>query len=608
MFRLNIFKMEVIMKRCEVNKELTWDLTHIYENDEKFQDALSELSNKCDEIYNKFSGKLKSANSINECLDLVKEANILADLTGSYAYLHYETDLGNSENLERLVKYENVAVPALSKLSFVDTEILENSKEVIEEAMENCENKRALSILLEKKDHTLSKDVETVISELSPILSACYRTYNQSKIQDLSFDEFNTGGKKYSMSYNEFESSFESDADTEVRRNAFKEFYKNLQKYENTFASTYFTNVQHDKIVSKLRNYDNVFEYLLSEQEVSMDLYNRQCDVIMEKLAPHIRRYAKLLKRVNNLDKMTFMDMKMPLDSEFSKEFSIEECKNMVIDGLSVLGEDYSKILKDAFDNRYIDYVDNEGKSSGAFCATPYRVHPYILLTWKGNMSDILTVAHELGHGGHFTLAGENQNPLNVNCSTYFVEAPSTTNELIMAHYLLNNAKSDREKRWIISQIISGTYYHNFVTHFIEAYYQREVYRIIEKGGAIDATTLNRIFRETMEKFYGEDIEIPEGMERTWMRQPHYYMGLYSYTYSAGLTIGTQMCLNILKDKEKAKDWIEVLKAGGSKKPIELAKMAGVDITTDEPLLNTIEYIGKLIEEMEKLTDKIDGK
>lgn len=596
------------MKRCEVNKELTWDLTHIYENDEKFQDALSELSNKCDEIYNKFSGKLKSANSINECLDLVKEANILADLTGSYAYLHYETDLGNSENLERLVKYENVAVPALSKLSFVDTEILENSKEVIEEAMENCENKRALSILLEKKDHTLSKDVETVISELSPILSACYRTYNQSKIQDLSFDEFNTGGKKYSMSYNEFESSFESDADTEVRRNAFKEFYKNLQKYENTFASTYFTNVQHDKIVSKLRNYDNVFEYLLSEQEVSMDLYNRQCDVIMEKLAPHIRRYAKLLKRVNNLDKMTFMDMKMPLDSEFSKEFSIEECKNMVIDGLSVLGEDYSKILKDAFDNRYIDYVDNEGKSSGAFCATPYRVHPYILLTWKGNMSDILTVAHELGHGGHFTLAGENQNPLNVNCSTYFVEAPSTTNELIMAHYLLNNAKSDREKRWIISQIISGTYYHNFVTHFIEAYYQREVYRIIEKGGAIDATTLNRIFRETMEKFYGEDIEIPEGMERTWMRQPHYYMGLYSYTYSAGLTIGTQMCLNILKDKEKAKDWIEVLKAGGSKKPIELAKMAGVDITTDEPLLNTIEYIGKLIEEMEKLTDKIDGK
>lgn len=593
------------MKRSEVNVDLTWDLSKIYKDDSKFEEALKEMSKKADELVEKFTGKLNNPENINACLDALKEIMILNDLTGSYAYLAYETDLGSMENLERLTKYDNYAVPTMSKLSFINTEILANDKEVIKKSMESKENERYLGKLLEEKDHTLSKDVETVLSELSPSLGVPYRVYNKAKIQDISFDDIELNGKVYPMSYNVFEGSYEGDGNTEFRRMAFKEFYKQLAKYENTFASAYYSNVQNDKIMSEIRKYDNVFEYLLARQEVSMDLYNRQCDVIMEKLAPHIRRYAKLLKRVNKLDKMTFADMKMPLDGDFAKEFSIEECEKMVIDGLSVLGEDYKEFLKNAFANRCLDYVDNEGKSSGAFCASPYRVSPYILLTWTGNMSDILTVAHELGHGGHFSLAGKNQNILNVDCSTYFVEAPSTANELIMAHYLLDNAKSDREKRWIISQIISGTYYHNFVTHFIEAYYQREVYKIIDNGGAVDADTLNKIFRETMEKFYGDEIEMEEGVERTWMRQPHYYMGLYSYTYSAGLTIGTQMCLKILKDNSKAKDWVEVLKAGGSKKPVELAKMAGVDITTDEPLLNTIEYIGKLIEEMEILTDKM---
>ncbi|MDD7764561.1 MAG: oligoendopeptidase F [Peptoniphilaceae bacterium] len=595
------------MKRSEVDKSLTWDISDIFKTEDDFKKALVEVEEKSKEIEKVYKGKLNCYCTINTCLEDLNEIYVLVDLLANYASLDYEVDLGSKVALERLVAYENVVLPAYSRLSFVETEILENDTDIIEKAMEeNHKNKRFLEILLNKKAHTLSTEVESVLSSLGGTFETPYRIYAQSKMQDISFNDVKIGEKTYPMSYNVFEGSYENDGNTEFRRTAFKEFYNSLEKYENTFASAYYSHIQHDKVMSRLRKYDNVFDYLLDGQEVTLDMYNRQCDVIMEKLAPHIRRYAKLLKRVNGLDKVTFADMKMPLDAEFQKTYSVEECKNMVIDGLSVLGEDYSKYLKNTFENRCIDYVDNEGKASGAFCATPYGVHPYILLTWSGNMSDILTVAHELGHGGHFSLCNKHQSILVKDCSTYFVEAPSTTNELIMAHYLLENAKSDREKRWIISEIISKTYYHNFVTHFLEAYYQREVYKIIDNGGAIDANTLNTIFRETMEKFFGEDVEIEEGVERTWMRQPHYYMGLYSYTYSAGLTIGTQMCLNILKDNSKANDWIEVLKAGGSKNPVDLAKMAGVDVTTDIPLLNTIEYIGKLIEEMEILTDKLD--
>lgn len=595
------------MKREQVEQKLTWDLTDIFKTEELYEKALEEIKQRAAEIVKDFKGKLNCYCTINTCIEQLKPIYVLIDLTSNYASLDYDTDLTSKKAFERISNFENIISNVISSLSFVETEILENDKSIIEKAIEeDKENKRFLEKLLSKKDHTLSTEVESVISSFSSIFDAPYRIYNQAKLSDLSFDDIVIKGKKYPMNFNIFEGSYEVDSDTEFRRAAFKEFYNGLKKYENTCASTYYSHVKQDKIMADLRKYNNVFEYLLSEQEVTIDMYNRQCDVIMEKLSTHIRRYIRLLKKVNGLSKITFADLKMPLDKDFQKTYSIEECKKMVKDGLVVLGEEYQEYLENAFTKRCIDYVDNEGKSSGAFCASPYQIHPYVLLTWSGNMSDVLTIAHELGHGGHFTFCQKNQNILNTECSTYFVEAPSTTNELIMAHYMLENAKTDREKRWILSEIISKTYYHNFVTHFLESYYQREVYKIIDKGGAVDAQTLNQIFKETLEKFFATDVELEEGVERTWMRQPHYYMGLYPYTYSASLTIGTQMCLKILKDKEVAKNWIEVLKMGGSKNPIELAKAAGVDITTDKPLLDTIEYIGKLIEEMEILTEKIE--
>lgn len=597
------------MKREQVDKNLTWDLSDIFKTEQLYEKALDEIKEKTCDIVKTFKGKLNCYCTINTLLEELKDLYVLIDLTSSYSSLDYETDFSNKKAFERVSNFDTIISKIISSLSFIETEILQNDKEVIEKAIEeNPQNKRFLEKLLSKKEHTLSCEVESVLASLSTSFQAPYRIYNQTKLSDLSFDDVVVDGKTYPMNFNIFEGNYEVSPDTKLRRACFKEFYKQLKKYENTFASSYYSYVKQDKVLADLRKYKNVFEYLLSDQEVTIDMYNRQCDVIMEKLSSHIRRYIRLLKRVNGLSKMTFADLKMPLDKDFQKTYSIDDCKKMIKDGLKVLGKDYEKYLDDAFSKRCIDYVDNESKASGAFCASPYRVHPYVLLTWSGNMSDVLTVAHELGHGGHFTFCNREQSILNTDCSTYFVEAPSTTNELIMAHYMLKNAKSNREKRWIISEIVSKTYYHNFVTHFLESYYQREVYKMIDKDMAFDANTLNSIFKQTMQKFFGDDVELEDGVERTWIRQPHYYMGLYSYTYSASLTIGTQMCLNILKDKDVAKKWIEVLKLGGSKNPIELAKMAGVDVTTDKPLLDTIEYIGNLITQMEQLTDEIENE
>lgn len=595
------------MKRKDVDKSLTWNLSYIFKTEKDYENALVEIKEKTEEIVKVFKGKLNCYCTINTLIEELKPLNILIDLTSNYASLDYEVDISNENAFKRLSNLENILSFVSSSLNFIESEILKQDESVIKKAIEeNPSNKRFLEKILLKKEHKLNEEVEKTLASLSTVFDSPYRIYNQAKLNDLSFDDLIFDGKKYPMNFNIFEGSYEVDSNTDFRRCAFKEFYNGLKKYENTCASAYFSYVKQDKIISDLRNYKNVFEYLLEDQEVSFDMYNNHLDTIMEKLSPHMIRYVNLLKKVNKLSKMTFADLKMPLDKDFQKKYTIDDCKKMVKDGLSVLGDEYQKYLEDAFTKRRIDYVDNEGKASGAFCASPYRVGPYVLLTWTGNMSDVFTVAHELGHGGHFTFCNKEQNILNTECSIYFVEAPSTTNELIMAHYMLEKAKTNREKRMILSEIISKTYYHNFVTHFIEAYYQREVYKLIDKGEVFDKNTLNRIFRETLEKFFKNSIEIEDGVERTWMRQPHYYMGLYSYTYSASLTIGTEVCKNILKDKNYAKKWIEVLKMGGCKNPIELAKEANVDVTTTKPLLNAIEYIGKLITQMEELTEKIE--
>jgi len=320
-----------------------------------------------------------------------------------------------------------------------------------------------------------------------------------------------------------------------------------------------------------------------------------------------MRKYAKLLKKIHKLDEMTFADLKIAVDPEYDPNVTIEESKKYIEDALAILGDDYLEMVKKAYDDRWIDFAQNKGKSTGGFCESPYGSHSFILLSWSEKMAEVFTLAHELGHAGHFKLCNESQNIFDVNVSGYFVEAPSTINELLMANYLLKSNEDKRFRRWVLSSMIGHTYYHNFVTHLLEAAYQREVYRIIDDGGSVQASTLSKIKREVLEKFWGDDVKITDGAELTWMRQPHYYMGLYSYTYSAGLTIATEVSKRILEEGKPAiDDWRVVLTAGSTKTPVELAKMAGVDITTDKPLLDTIEYIGNIIDEIVKLTEEIE--
>lgn len=597
-----------IVLRDEVDVARTWDLSGIFADEEAAKAAEQALTEKSKRLEKVFKGTLTTPESINQCLDQYREVVELSGLISSYRFLAVSVDMTNHENQGKSVEASNLIADVQARLAFLEGEILMNDEEVLQKAKSlSSTNRHYLEELLREKPHALSIELEKALAVLSPVMNSPMSIYNKAKLQDMDFGTFDADGKTYPLSFVLFENHYDYDNNQEIRRAAFNAFSKKLKEYENTVAGVYQTQVQKEKALSKLKGFDSVIDYLLFDQQVTREMYDRQIDVIYQDLAPHMRKYAALLKRIHQLDQMTFNDLKLSVDPSFEPPITIEESQNYVMEGLKILGEDYREMIGRAFDERWIDFVQNKGKSTGAFCSSPYGRHPYILISWTQRMREVFVLAHELGHAGHFYLSQKNQNIFDARPSLYFIEAPSTMNEMIMANHLLSTSGDKRFRRWVLSSMISRTYYHNFVTHMLEAYYQREVYKIADAGGSISAKKLNELKKATLEGFWGEDVEILEGAENTWMRQQHYYKGLYPYTYSAGLTVATEVSKRILKDGAPAvEDWKEVLRAGGTKNPIELSKMAGVDITSELPLKNTIAFIGQIIDEIEELTNAME--
>ncbi len=593
--------------REEVLVRETWDLKDLFTSDQAFYQTLEQVVQMSLDFNHTYYQKLNNIETIEKALDEYERILIEIDRLYNYPELRLSVDTANEEAQKVNAKLNTTSGKLAGLLSFVDSEILELSDDKISELRSRTKYPHFIKQLQDRKPYQLSADVEKVLATLTPTLRSPFELYGTTKSLDINFESFDYEGVTYPLDYATFENEYEDHPSPEFRRKSFRAFSDALRQYQHTTAATYNMQVQQEKIEADLRGYDSVIDYLLQDQEVTKDMFDRQIDVIMSDLAPVMQKYAKIIQRVHNLDKMRFEDLKISIDPNFEPEISIKKSKKYIYGALNVLGDDYVKILESAYDYRWIDFAQNKGKDTGAYCASPYATHSYVFISWTGKMAETFVLAHELGHAGHFTLAQKHQNLLESEASMYFVEAPSTMNEMLMANYLFNSSNDPRFKRWVIGSILSRTYYHNMVTHLLEAAYQREVYRRVDNGESLTAPLLNEIMSNTYKAFFGDTVEMTDGVELTWMRQPHYYMGLYSYTYSAGLTIGTVVSQCIKNEGQPAVDrWLKTLQAGGSQSPIELAQIAGVDITTDAPLKETINYISNLVDELEVLTYQIE--
>ncbi|PTH02949.1 oligoendopeptidase F [Staphylococcus capitis] len=595
--------------RKDVPKQETWDLKDLFINDEAFYETLNQVFKSSKEFNSKYKNQLTNIENVELALKDYEDILVQLDRLYNYPELRVSVDTSNEEAQKVNAKLNTMSGKIAGLLSFVDSEILALSEETLNELQEKTNYPHFIKRLHDRKPYQLSTEVEQVLATLTPTLRSPFELYGTTKSLDIDFETFEHNGVTYPLDYATFENEYEDHPDAEFRRKSFKTFSDAIRKYQNTTAATYNMQVQQEKIEADLRGYDSVIDYLLQEQEVTRDMFDPQIDVIMSDLAPVMQKYAKLIQRVHGLDKMRFEDLKISIDPSYEPDISIETSKEYIYGALNVLGDDYVNMLETAYNNRWIDFAQNKGKETGAYCASPYFTHSYVFISWTGKMAETFVLAHELGHAGHFKLAQDHQNLLESEASMYFVEAPSTMNEMLMANYLFNSSNDPKFKRWVIGSILSRTYYHNMVTHLLEAAYQRKVYQLVDEGESLTAPILNKIMLDVYETFFGNVVEMTDGVELTWMRQPHYYMGLYSYTYSAGLTIGTVVSQKIKNEGQPAVDnWLNTLKAGGSMSPVELAQTAGVDITTEAPLKATIKYISELVDELERLTDEIEAE
>jgi oligoendopeptidase F len=578
---------------------MTWNLADIFPSVEAWEAEMKAVADLVPTV-TKYKGRLHEGPKVLlECLKAQEALHKRLVKVSSYASLNNSADGTSPANQAMAGRASALATRIRAETSFVESEALSLPEGTLERYLEEEPGlepfRLSIQKLIESKPHRLHPETEMALAALGEVLNAPAMIYGRSRTADMTFEPVeDSKGVKHPMSFGRYEGA----ADLVLRRNAHFQFAERLRAYQNTYGTTWGTEVKKNVVMAKLRGYPSAIHMLLDRQEVTIDIYNNLHDIILTELAPHMRRYARLRKKVLGLDKMLYCDIEAPLDPEYEVPTTYEEASEIIVNGLKVLGPEYTEIVVNALKNRWIDRADNVGKQTGAFCSSVYGVHPYISMTWTNSLRNALTLAHELGHAGQGVLAQRYQSFANTRPTMFFIEAPSTCNETLVGDYILSQSQDKRKRRWLIMQFLK-TYHHNFVRHLIEGELQRRTYALAEKGQPITTSVLNRVQGEILDEFWGGEVEIDDGARMVWMRQSHYYRGLYPYSYSAGLTIGTMVAKAIREEGAPAAErWINVLKAGGTKKPLELAKMAGVDMTKPDPIREAVAYVGKLVDEV----------
>jgi oligoendopeptidase F len=596
--------MQSRLVRADVPVEMTWDLGDLFASTAQWEAEFEALDAARSEV-DPYRGRLgDSAAMLSRCLDTVEMLQQRFMRVSTFAYLRNAQDGTNPQYQAAMARVNALGARLAASIAFVDSETLQLADGTIERFLQEDSSLAAhrvhLETLLETRPHRLSADTEGVLASLGEVLGAPYMIYNRSKASDIQFAPFTDAhGTERANSVNLYESTYESHPDAGVRRAAWTSFSAGLKAYNNTYAATFATEVKKNVVMARLRNYRSTEDYLLQPHKVPVALYTDILEIIRAELAPHMQRYARLRRRVLGLDRLLYCDIKAPLDAEFEPHVPYEQACQTILESMEVMGPEYVQFARQALTERWVDRADNVGKSSGAFCSSPYGVHPYILVTWANTTRNVFTLAHELGHAAHFGLAMKHQRFVNMRPAMPFIEAPSIMHEMLLARHILARSTDPRTRRSVIMQLL-GTYHHNFVTHLLEAELQHRVYALSEAGQAVTATLLNGCKGEILQEFWGDAVDIDDGARMTWMRQPHYYMGLYPYTYSVGLVASTAMATLVAAEGPSAvQRWLQVLKAGGTLKPLELMQLAGIDMSSPAPIRSAVAYVGSLIDELE---------
>jgi len=591
------------IKRKEIKKEDRWNLELIFKNDEELNNDLTKLNEMLDVLKDKVPTSLDSKNLFKDYLLYDREVCILLEKIYVYASCKNDEDKSNSKYQELNGKMLNIYSKYSEITSSIEPRLLKLDDKKLEEYF-NQEGLEAFDYyyktLLDQKEHTLDENSEMLLARFMPVMSNNSETASLLMDADMKFgtikDEEENEVELTSSNYSKF---MESD-DRRVREEAFKKYHKVYGEFRNTFSSTYYQTVKLDEITSNLRKYKNSLDMYMSPSKLPEKLYTNLVDTVHSNLDAAYD-YFELKRKILNLDKFHLYDGYANVIPEVTKKYTFDEAKDIVIDALSILGDEYITNFKRAFTEGWIDKYPNEGKRSGAYSTGSYTTVPYVLLNFEGKYNDVSTLAHELGHSMHTYYSNTYNEYEKSGYPIFLAEIASTTNELLLSYYMFNNAKTKEEKLDIINSRLDNfkaTIYRQ--TMFSE--FELIAHKYVEEGNTLTADYLENEYLKLNKLYFGDKVVIDDEIKHEWSRIPHFYTPFYVYKYATSLSISYYIAKNIINEKEGFKEkYLEFLKSGGRDYPLEILKIIDIDLNDNKVFQDAINSFKEDIELFKKI-------
>ncbi|WP_407271038.1 oligoendopeptidase F [Radiobacillus sp. PE A8.2] len=593
-----------LQKREQIPEENTWKLEDIFSSDEAWEKELQSIKEMLPE-FKQYQGKLhESADTLYSLFSLQDKISQRIGKLYTYAHMRYDQDTTNSFYQAVNAKAENMITQVSSAMSFVVPELLTIDGQTIKQFLQDNEQlklyEHALNEITRQGEHILSEKEEALLAEASEVMDNPSQTFGMLNNADLTFPAVkDEEGNEIDLTHGRYIRFLESD-DPNVRKEAFKAMYDTFGGFKNTFSSTLGGAVKKHNFNAKIRNYDSARQAALDTNNIPEQVYDNLVEAVNERL-PLLQRYVNLRKKVLGLDELHMYDLYTPLVKDVDMKIPYEKAKQYVLKGLAPLGEEYTKLVSEGYDQRWIDVEENKGKRSGAYSSGAYGTNPYILLNWQDNVNNVFTLAHELGHSLHSYYTRENQPFRYGHYSIFVAEVASTCNEALLNEYLINNTEDEKQKLYLLNNFLEG-FRGTVFRQTMFAEFEHTIHKTAQDGEALTADRLTELYYELNKKYFGEDIIIDEEIGLEWARIPHFYYNYYVYQYATGYAAATALASQILKEKQPAVDrYVEFLKAGNSDYPIEVLKKAGVDMTDKQPILAALDVFEEKLTEMEQL-------
>ena len=589
-------------KRNEIDDQYKWDLTTIYKDDEQFLQMLEKIDKEITSLQPK--DIFKSGESLYNYLKNSDYLEMNLDKLYTYAHLNNDSDTTVAKYDEYVNKVRNIYQKYAQKTNFFEPQLLKINYKTIEKFYLECPELKEYEIYLKEiyrfKKHTLNEQEEAIIKELSKALNSSSDTYEKLTDTDMTFgnikDEKNKTVELTESNY----AIYTHSKNRRVRRSAFKKLMNKYGEFIHTISSTYSGYVNTLNGISNVYKYSNPLEQSLFADDIDVEVYDTLIKTVHENMNV-IYKYYNLRNRVLNLKKSHLYDTYVELIDNDSANYSFSEAKEIVLKALSILGDDYTKILEKAFDEKWIDIYNNKGKRGGAYSSGSFLTNPFILMNFEGKLNDVSTLAHELGHSMHSYFSIKNNSYKNSNYQIFVAEIASTVNEMLLANYLLK--ESDEKTKILVLNNLLDLFKATIYRQTMFAEFEKKISSMIDNDEALTSDKLCNIYYDLNKFYFGDTVVVDDYIRYEWERIPHFYYDFYVYKYATGLSAATIIVKNILSHKDGAvAGYIEFLKCGSKKNPIQSLKLAGVDLTKKEVVTSALDEFKNILDMYKKET------